>query len=139
MKPHLPARGFSLLESVLALGLLVVILLGLLSAFQSSTQLGRHARERTHAAATCASVLEEVAASDWDDLLGHHDATFAVYLDPAAERYPLQPPPGRDAVGHVAVVDLEPGLRRVEVSALWQTTQDSTLRVRYQTLLARDP
>ena len=66
--------GFSLLELLLTMTLLMVALLGYLRSISDSVDLRRSNRERAMAASAAQEVLEQMQASDFSDLL----TTFGV-------------------------------------------------------------
>lgn len=131
-------RTLSLLELLIATALLSVVLLSLFGSLFSSDRLRTLTRERTAAGLRAVSMLEEVAASDWDALPGRSGETFEVAVETGNGGWQLEPPAGLPAPGLVTVVDAaSPDLRQIRVSVRWSSRAGGESRFEMCTLVAR--
>ena len=79
------ARGFSLLETLIALSLVAVAMTGLLVAFVGSGKFGVLARRQANAVAVGRSLANELQFAPWDDvrLVNTNSGNDAAFADPA--------------------------------------------------------
>lgn len=99
MGGHKSEAGFSLLETLIALGLVAIAMTGLLVAFVGSGKFGVLSRRQANAVALARSIAGELDNADWADARlsntnGGNDASFA---DPAGRFALPSLPTGADA------------------------------------------
>ncbi len=134
-----PRLGWTLIEVVVALGLLVVLLLGLAAALTSARSVDALARERLHATLRASSIMDELAATPWAQLPARDGLTFDVTTDGDAGAHDLLPGGGRARAG---LVELEVAdgrdLVRARVSVVFRSrATGSDVRVELVSLLGR--
>lgn len=122
-------EGMSLVEIVVATGLMVVALLGLFSALLGGQTLNSLTRERTQAATQAAAKLEEVCSMPWgttptSGIMSRNGETFQVLVTPTNTAGPTLKPGAGVASGAVAVADVAgmTDLRRVTVTVTWYSS-----------------
>lgn len=133
------AAAFTLIEVVVALGILVIALLGLASGVSSGMALDSLTRERSAACMAAMSKLDEAMGSSWAQLPSWDGATFDVTLEADGGIYPVVPGGGRERAGLVRVLPTtHEDCLRVSVSIVFRSRGTRTdSRVELDTLVAR--
>lgn len=110
-------RGFTLLELMIALGVLIVALVGLLGVFAHLISLNENSSKLTLSVAACQGKLEEMRNSNFTNLYTtYNGASF----NPDGFRL-------GEAKGTVFINNSNPSLLQVFVSASWKTRSNRVI------------
>ena len=110
-------KGFTLLELMIAAGVLIVALSGLLAIFTNLLSLNENSRKLTIAMAACQDKLEEIRNSNFSTLYAtYNNASF----DPAGFTV-------GQAKGNVSINNSNPNLLQVFVSVSWRTRSNRVI------------
>jgi type II secretion system protein I len=104
-------EGFTLLEVVIALSVLVIAIMGVVAAVVTSLKAGSVARERTVALAAAQQELEELIAASEVEILNAHNDPFTV--DGLTQR------PDGTPLGQITIDSTEAPLYKIEVMVRW--------------------
>lgn len=110
-------KGFTLLELMIALGVLIVALAGLLAVFTNLLSLNENSRKLTIAVAACQDKLEQIRNSNFSTVYTTYNGTN---FNPAGFTV-------GQAKGNVSINNSNPNLLQVFVSVSWRTRSDRVI------------
>lgn len=132
--------GMSLLEIVVAMGILVIVLLALVSATLSSQQVDALAQERHYVAQAAATRLDDVLSEAWDDLPTRNGETFDIGGENEVGQFSSIVPTAttRTQAGLVTVSSAPTAdMLIVEVSVAWHSVVGNDIEYSVSTLVAK--
>src|SRR3989338_291025 len=109
--------GFTLLELMIAVGVLIVALAGLLGVFSHMISLNENSGKLTLAAAACQDKLEEIRNSNFSAL---YTAYNGANFNPAGFS-------SGEAKGAISINNSNPNLLQVFVSVSWRTRSNRVI------------
>lgn len=109
--------GFTLLELMIAVGVLIVALVGLLGVFAHMISLNENSGKLTLAIAACQARLEEMRNSDFSTLYVNYNGTN---FNPAGFS-------SGEAKGAISLNNSNPDLLQVFVSVSWRTRSNRVI------------
>lgn len=122
MNPRI--QGVTLIEVIMALGILAVAILGVMAVFISGLKLSKSSEQVTTASTVGQEFLELTKVRGYDGLMvGKFDGIVATPADPSTG-FPVSPYPSvkRDHKDYILVVDctdITPTIRGVKVDVYW--------------------
>ena len=112
---HRREAGFSLLEVVIALAIIAIALLGIVSTFVHSINMGESEREQQIAKQAASKKIEEIRTATFDTLYATYNGdTFAV------DKLVHAGGPGGKGLGTVAVDNTNADLLEIQVTVQWK-------------------
>ncbi len=109
--------GFTLLELMIGVGVLIVALTGLLGVFAHMISLNENSGKLTLAVAACQAKLEEMRNSDFSNLYVNYNGTN---FNPNGF-------PSGEAKGAISINNSNPSLLQVFVSVSWRTRSNRVI------------
>ena len=112
--------GFTLLELMIGVGVLIVALTGLLGVFAHMISLNENSGKLTLAVAACQAKLEEMRNSDFSTLYVNYNGTNGTSFNPNGFS-------SGEAKGAVSINNSNPNLLQVFVSVSWRTRSNRVI------------
>jgi prepilin-type N-terminal cleavage/methylation domain-containing protein len=109
--------GFTLLELMIAVGVIVIALSGLLAVFSHLMSINENAKNLTLAVTACQDKLEQMRNSNFSTLYSTYNAA---HFDPNGFR-------AADAEGAISITNTDPALLEVHVSVSWRTRSNMVI------------
>jgi len=110
IKNNKKISGFTLMELMIAIAILIIALTGLLAIFARLLSLNENARKLTLATVACQDKMEQIRKSDFSTLYAAYNGTN---FDPSGF-------PAGEAKGAVSIDNTDPKLLKVYVSVSWR-------------------
>ena len=111
------SSGFTLMELMIAVVILMVALTGLIATYVSCFDLNETARNLNYAMIAAQEKIEEIRNANFNDIMGYNNATFQI-----SDFYPVGTSPiaSGDSKGLVTVVQVNPNLLKVTIKVCWK-------------------